>query len=220
MTVHEDQDLKREFQVERLALFSDAVFAIAITLLVIELKIPELHAPHTDRHLLEIMSQELVAKFIGVIVSFLVIAMYWINHHLLCGYLENYNKRLLWANVYFLFTIVLMPFSSGFYSEYWLSGLITPVAFYTLNLVGSGLLLIRLWKIITDPKNKLCHNYPSPEKIRFHKMRSLIAPVVFVISLIIAFIDPVFSYYVPLGIPLVLLAIRLYYRKKNPAILQ
>lgn len=220
MAVHEDQALKNEFQIERIALFSDAVFAIAITLLVIELKIPELHGPLTDQHLLGIIGQQLVAKFIGVIVSFLVIAMYWINHHLLFGYLESYNKRLLWANIYFLFTIVLMPFSSGFYSEYWMSPLITPVAFYTMNLVGSGLLLIRLWSIVTNPKNNLCHTYPSREKIRFHKMRSLVAPLIFGVSLIVAFFNPVYSYYIPLAIPLVLFFIKRYYRKKAPAILQ
>lgn len=217
---HEEQNLKNEFQVERVALFSDAVFAIAITLLVIELKIPELHEPFTEHHLLEIMGESLVAKFIGVIVSFLVIAMYWINHHLLFGYLDNVNRKVLWANIYFLFTVVLMPFSSGFYSEYWMSPFITPVAFYALNLTGSGLLLIRLWAIITNPKNNLCHTYPTRQKVRFHQMRSLIAPLIFGSSFIVALFNPKLSYYIPLITPIVLFCIRRYYLKKNPEVLK
>jgi uncharacterized membrane protein len=45
------------------------------------------------------MAEQLFAKFIGFIVSFLVIAMYWANHHLLFGYLEGTNRRLIWAAI-------------------------------------------------------------------------------------------------------------------------
>ena len=218
--VHEDKDLKTEFQVERLALFSDAVFAIAITLLVIELKIPSAGDPHTDGHLLEVMGNEFLAKFIGFFVSFAVISLYWVNHHLLFGFLSAQNKKLVWANIQFLFTIVLMPFSSGFYSEYWFSGLIIPIAFYSMNITLSALMLWRLWKIVTNPKNNLCHSLPSPVLIRYYKIRSLVVPVIFLLSLLFAFFSPGLSYYLPLGIPVVLLFIRGYYRKKAPALLQ
>ena len=219
MSVHEDKDLKSEFQIERVALFSDAVFAIAITLLVIELKIPELAKPITDHHLLEVMAEQLFAKFIGFIVSFLVIAMYWANHHLLFGYLESTNRRLIWANLYFLFTIVLMPFSAAFYSEYWMSPLVTPVAVYTINLTLSGLTLIRLWNVATNPNHNLSHSLPPSQKIRFHKIRALVAPAGFFISLIVALFDPIISWYVPLVIPLIVVFIRRYYRKRSPGLL-
>ena len=218
--LHEDQDLKKEFQVERLALFSDAVFAIAITLLVIELKIPGSGHAHSDHDLFELMADEFVAKFIGFIVSFLVIAIYWVNHHMLFGFLEGYNKKLIWANLYFLFTIILMPFSSGFYSENWFSHLIIPVAFYSINICLSAFMLMRLWNIITNPANKLCNALPSRDKIRYHKTRSLVAPVVFLLSLLVAFFNTAWSYMIPLAIPLLMLGIRIYYRKRSPSVLQ
>lgn len=219
MTVHEDKDLKSEFQIERVALFSDAVFAIAITLLVIELKVPELTKPITDHHLLEVMAESLFAKFIGFIVSFMVIAMYWANHHLLFGYLNGFNRRLIWANIHFLFTIVLMPFSAAFYSEYWMSPLVTPVAFYSINLTLSGFTLVRLWNVASNPKYQLYHSLPSPQKIRFHKMRALVAPAGFLLSLIVACFDPIISWYIPLIIPLFIIFIRRYYRKRSPGML-
>lgn len=216
MSLHENQELKKEFQVERLALFSDAVFAIAITLLIIEVKIPQLTKPFTDHHLLEIMADEMVAKFIGFIVSFLVISVYWITHHVLFSYLTNYSKKLVWSNLYFLFTIVLMPFSSGFYSEYWMSPLITPTAFYAINLTLSGLTLSRLWHVVANPKNGMAATLPSPLKVHYYVTRALVAPAVFLVSLGAMFFNPTISYFIPLGIPIVFRIIRIYFKRKMP----
>ena len=71
MSDHLQHELKKEFQLERMILFSDAVFAIAITLLVIEIKIPEIEDP-TDKALLNSLGH-LVPKFIGFIISFIFI---------------------------------------------------------------------------------------------------------------------------------------------------
>ncbi|MBK9959255.1 MAG: DUF1211 domain-containing protein [Chitinophagaceae bacterium] len=95
-------ELRKEFQLERLILFSDAVFAIAITLLVIEIKIPELpHDSVTDKGLL-IALRNLIPKFIGFLVSFLLIGQYWIVHHRLFGYVINFTDRLIWLNIFLI----------------------------------------------------------------------------------------------------------------------
>ena len=78
-------ELKKEFQLERLILFSDAVFAIAITLMVIEIKIPEIHRNEVTDELLVNKLGELIPKFIGFLVSFLLIGQYWVVHHRLFG---------------------------------------------------------------------------------------------------------------------------------------
>src|ERR1700712_3926928 len=103
-------ELKREFQLERMILFSDAVFAIAITLLVIELKVPEIEkSVVTEEKLLDALAH-LIPKFFGFVLSFMFIGIYWTVHHRLFGYVVNYTPKLVRLNLLFLFAVALMPF--------------------------------------------------------------------------------------------------------------
>ena len=89
-------ELKKEFQLERMILFSDAVFAIAITLLVIEMKIPEISRELLTEQALAESLTHLIPKFVGFIISFMIIGLYWTVHHRLFGFVVDYNPRLLW----------------------------------------------------------------------------------------------------------------------------
>src|SRR5690349_8854029 len=111
-TLH--NELKKEFQLERMILFSDAVFAIAITLMALELKVPELHQQLVTDHNLVASLSHMIPKFIGFLISFFIIGQYWTVHHRLFGFVENYNLRLMWLNLIFLLAIILMPFSTAF----------------------------------------------------------------------------------------------------------
>src|SRR6478609_7891198 len=120
---HQHHDLfenRNQFQLERLILFSDAVFAIAITLLVIEIRVPQIHA-ETDPELLSLLQKALLersSEFLGLVLSFLVIGQFWLTHHRLFGYVSNYNGGLLWLNLHMLFWIILVPFSSAMNSHH------------------------------------------------------------------------------------------------------
>src|SRR6187401_3098236 len=93
-------ELRKEFQLERLILFSDAVFAIAITLLVIEIKIPEAHDKPVKDAVLLYKLGELIPKFVGFLISFLLIGQYWIVHHRMFSFVVNYTDRLIWLNIF------------------------------------------------------------------------------------------------------------------------
>ncbi|RRB11901.1 TMEM175 family protein [Larkinella knui] len=88
---------------ERIVFFSDAVFAIAITLLVIEIKVPEIghhtpgHAPSIEQLYQQWPGEfrKLFPKFFGFVLSFLVIGQYWINHHRNFGIIRRFDKGLL-----------------------------------------------------------------------------------------------------------------------------
>jgi uncharacterized membrane protein len=83
------KESRSDFQFGRLSSFSDGVFAIAITLLVIEIKVPVLHGA-TDEALIDSLS-EMSLKFLGFLISFAIVGHYWSVHHRIFGYIERYN---------------------------------------------------------------------------------------------------------------------------------
>lgn len=214
---------RKEFQLERMILFSDAVFAIAITLLVIEIKVPELHGEHvTDKALLQKLGM-LIPKFIGFIISFMLIGLYWTVHHRMFGFVTNYTRKLLALNLLFLFFIALMPFSTGFYSEYagpvlFREQLKVPMSFYVLNFSCAGFVNYLMWVYITNPKNKVADPPVDPEVAALARIRALTVPSIFILMLIVAFLtNVIFAVYVPLLIPIILRIIQKKYKKKFAA---
>lgn len=107
---------KQDFQVDRIAFFSDAVFAIVITLLVIEFKVPHIDKNTDAEELLKELS-ELRYGFFAVLISFFVVAKLWVKHHFLFKYIHNYNSQIIWGSLAMLLPIVFFPFSTEFFSE-------------------------------------------------------------------------------------------------------
>ena len=196
-------ELKKEFQLERLILFSDAVFAIAITLLVIEIKIPEIHEkPVTENAVLHKLA-ELIPKFVGFLVSFLLIGQYWIVHHRMFSFVINFTDRLIWLNILFLFAIALMPFSTGFYSEYVLRGVVTPVIFYTANIALLGLANFLMWRYLSNQKNNLTENL-TPALAKYFSLRALTVPTIFVIFSFVYLYNSTIAFFIPMLIPFIM----------------
>ncbi|QYE35892.1 DUF1211 domain-containing protein [Polymorphobacter sp. PAMC 29334] len=104
------------FQLERLAFFSDAVFAIAITLLIIEVHLP-VTTPETEQGIAQGLA-DLIPQYIGFFVSFFVIGRFWIGHHRVFGRLQSVDDGLIWRNMLFLMTIAFMPFPTALVSHY------------------------------------------------------------------------------------------------------
>jgi uncharacterized membrane protein len=209
---------KKEFQIERLILFSDAVFAIAITLLAIEIKVPEFHEQSvTDHDLLHSLGH-MIPKFIGFLVSFFIIGQYWTIHHRLFGFVEDYNLRLLWLNLIFLLGIVIMPFTTAFYSEYVTYDLKTPVVFYVGNIIFLGLMNYTIWRYIGNPKHQLSEGLNNIV-IKYFSFRALMTPVLFIVTLLVYFFAPRVAFWIPPLTPLFILIVSRLYRKKwQPAL--
>ena len=211
---------RKEFQLERMILFSDAVFAIAITLLVIEIKIPELHGEHVTDKALLLELKHLLPKFLGFIISFMLIGVYWSVHHRMFGFVTNYTRKLIGLNLLFLFFIALMPFSTGFYSEYAGAELVreqlkVPMSFYVLNFSCAGFVNYLMWVYITNPKNKIAEPPVDPEVAALARARALIVPSIFILMLAVAYLTNVlFAVYIPLLIPIILRIVKVRFRKK------
>ena len=133
---------------ERLIFFSDAVFAIAITLLIIEVNPP--HLPHDTPALDHLQKMvDLIPNFFGFFLSFFVIGAFWAGHHRAFALAGHYSEKLLGPNLMMLCAIVFMPFSTGFMGSN--IGMTVPTVFYNLTLIVTGLLNIRLVRISTSP---------------------------------------------------------------------
>ncbi len=214
-------ELKKEFQIERMILFSDAVFAIAITLMALEIKVPFIENGVTDNALLDALGH-LVFKFAGFLISFFIIGLYWTVHHRMFSYVENYNNRLLWLNLLFLLSIILMPFSSGMYGEYSDKiELIVPYTVYVFNICFTGYLNYRLWKYIGNPKNKIASHALTKNVLSISIKRSLVPSIIFFLSLLVTFFEPVtiwaavIARYFPIFIPVVMRMIQKKHDKKT-----
>lgn len=209
-------ELKKEFQLERMIFFSDAVFAIAITLLIIDIKVPNLGNRHvvTDRQLLDALG-ELIPKIIGFLISFFIIGLYWTIHHRIFGYVINYTRKLLWINLFFLLAVVIMPFSTSFYSEY-VTGLPnTPVIIYAGNIVFLGIMNLILWKYLINPKNNLVEGITKEDKSYFN-YRTITVPITFIfMATVYLTVSKKYGLWIPLLIPIIMRLIRKFYLKRK-----
>ena len=93
----------------RLEAFSDAVIAIIITIMVLELKVPHGHSPED--------LIPLVPVFLSYVLSFVYVGIYWNNHHHMLHACQHVSGGVLWANLHFLFWLSLFPFVSGWMGE-------------------------------------------------------------------------------------------------------
>jgi uncharacterized membrane protein len=117
---------KHDFMIERIAFFSDAVFAIAITLLAIEIHPPLVKNSETAEEVWQHFA-EIIPELIGLLVSFWLIGSVWLRHHQLFKYLDNFDIRFMVFNLWLLFTIILFPFSTGFLFNSIFSGAVTKL---------------------------------------------------------------------------------------------
>lgn len=113
----------------RLEAFSDGVFAILITILVLELKIP--HGESLDS------LTPIIPTFLSYILSFIYLGIYWNNHHHMLHTSENVTGGILWANLHLLFWLSLVPFATGWLGENHFAP--WPTLFYGFNLFMAGL---------------------------------------------------------------------------------
>ena len=126
---------------ERVVFFSDAVFAIVITLLVLEIKTP--HLEHPSETTLHHALVELIPKFTGFVVSFLIVGMMWIEHHRIFRYIDHYDAGLLWRNLLMLLCISFVPFPTALFSEYFFSR--TAFVLYTASFGCVALAKLWIW---------------------------------------------------------------------------
>jgi len=106
-----------ELHLNRIEAFSDGVFAIIVTLLVLDLRTPALHDPHSARELARELAA-LLPKFLSWLVSFIIVCKFWLNHHHIFSLARHANYGLVWLNSLFLMCQSFIPFPTALMGEY------------------------------------------------------------------------------------------------------
>lgn len=122
----------------RLEAFSDGVLAIIITIMVLEFKVPEQASYEA--------LTPLIPKFIGYVLSFIYVGIYWNNHHHMMHTVKLVNGKILWANLHLLFWLSLIPFTTAWIGESHFSS--TPMMLYGIVLLMNGVAYVILQSLI------------------------------------------------------------------------
>lgn len=158
----------------RLEAFGDAVIAIIITIMVLEFHVPD---GATFASLLPVLP-----KFLSYILSFVILAIYWNNHHHMFQSVHKVNGKVLWANIHLLFWLSLVPFVTAWLGE---SNLATaPVALYGLVLILAALayyMLTRALVSLHGPDSKLAiaigRDFKGKASLALYAVAVLLSPI-------------------------------------------
>lgn len=184
---------------DRVKGFSDGVFAIAVTLLVLNLKIPVVPSKQADELLLQELVKQ-IPQFIGYIIAFLLTGLYWMIHHRLIRYIHRFDRRFLWQNTLILFFVSLLPFVAGLAGQY-------PMAKTSWVLYASYLALLGLvvsWTWSRSYKHRLTHHWVGPRLYAWFMARSLVVAIVATLAIPVAYINPLFTPYTFALTPLIM----------------
>ncbi len=175
---------------ERLRALADGVFAIVMTLLVLELSVPVVKGSSGDSELLHKLA-EIWPEFLIYGLSFMILGVFWVIHHSLYADVKRYDTTLVWLNIVFLMFVSLIPFSTALVGK---NGFITVTAvIYGINM----LLLFNLgWSTFafTTGKRRLVGDDYDPKVVRGGKLMGLVYTLIMVPAIAIAFVNPKASF--------------------------
>ena len=175
---------------DKIMAFSDGIFAIAITLLVLEIRLPEIPLQDIDA----VFMQNLVSispAIFGFTFSFFIIASYWLSYHRIFHFIRAVDRPLIALNILFLFFIALMPFPTSLFGMYGAQR--SVLIFYDVNIAISSVLIFMMWNHASS-LHRLIDKELDPSFIRFLSVRTCIPAGAFILSIAFA----------PFNLPLVM----------------
>lgn len=178
------RDPVRAAEIDRLAALTDGVIAIAITLLVLDVAVPEIPEAMVGEELGDAL-WELRPQIYGFVLSFAVIGYYWLSHRLVFSHLRTIDDALTVINLAFLLVIAFIPFAAGLLADYVPESLAVAVYSGVMTLAGLALLAMLIYP------GRHGHFHPSVD-LRLGAVltrRVAVAPIVFLLTIPIAFVS-------------------------------
>jgi len=178
----------------RLEALSDGVFAIVITLLVLDLRLP---AGHGD---LEARLVSLWPRLLAYVFTFIVVGVYWAGHHAIFYMVQRVDKTLLWLNIFLLMAICFIPFPAAILGAHPLDP--TALRLYAGNLVLVGACFVLCWAYAAKAHRLIPENLDKG-LVRVAWARTLVAPTAYAGAFAASYGHPYFSVGVLCAVPVV-----------------
>jgi len=169
---------------DRVLFFSDAVFAIAITLLVVDIRVPIVAGGTIDS---ASKLHAALPEIRSFAISFAVIGLFWLGHHGMFGHITVLNRNLMLLNLLFLATIAFLPYPTALFSA--APGQVTATVFYASCVAAAGLAEAAIWIYAITARN-LMRGRIDPRVRRYYLARLLPPPLVFALTIPVALASP------------------------------
>src|SRR5947209_3878508 len=169
---------------QRFEAFSDGIFAIVATLLVLDIRVPVLQAVNSASLWKALFT--LWPQYLAYVTSFLVVGIYWLNHHSVSHYVKTFDRRLAWQNLLFLMAVAFIPFPTAVMAKY--GELPAGVLFYGLVLLVCAVLGNTMWIYIV--RNGYLNETITAEDIARATRRYAAGAVIYVAATALALVLP------------------------------
>ena len=186
-------------KIGRIEALSDGVFAIALTLLVLEIKVPPAEGAKTDLELLHSLSP-LLPRLLSYFLSFMTMGIFWTGQALQLSYMERYDRNLNWNTLFFLLLVSLLPFTTAFLGDH--VHFKIAVFLYWLNILLLGFMLYIHWNYAW--KNNFILGEPATlEAVNIAiRKRIVVAQCLYFFGLLLCFISTYLSIAFIIGVQL------------------
>jgi uncharacterized membrane protein len=198
--------IDRQIRLEHVTSFADAIFAFSITFMAITINIPNLAQNLTQTQVIDKLSESL-PEFEIYVISFFMIGIYWIAYHQIFNHIVGSHQITTWLTLVFLFFITLIPLATNMQIGYGSYQIVFVL--YALVLTIAGALSTIIWLHAT--KNKLINQNMTRTEIHCVLLESTLSPAVFLLSILVSFIDLQIAYY----FWLVIIPAKIVLRNKN-----
>jgi uncharacterized membrane protein len=168
--------------------FSDGVFAIVITLLILEIKVPPVHsmAAGDIAHELPHKLWELHTVFITYVLSFFIVGTFWVAHHNIFKLILRTDRMFMWINLVLLMCVAFIPFPTALVGEYVDQPI--AVAIYGATLIACSLSLLWMW-IYATTGHRLVAAELAPSLISHVRGQMLLAPPIYLTAIALAYVS-------------------------------
>ena len=181
----EKRESATRFTPNRLEALTDAVFAIVMTLLVLEISIPEIAQSSLQAELPRRLL-ELGPKLYSYVLSFIVLGILWSLHHTSFHSIKRSDNALIWLNILFLMFVALIPFSTSLIGSYGTEQI--PLVIYASNVLLALAMRLIIW-IYATGKYRLVDSDINPRWVKFDKLRTMGVCLAMMLVIGISFIN-------------------------------